>query len=459
MLPRILTYLLESRLRYLFLAAGITLAFAKLLTETNAAPGAWAPDLLLYQDWIHKATASGPGLSYDWVYPYLAALPMRMSVLVIDVLSTTPRIGNLPNVHAALAWFPLFATLTLLAILILLITTRGHRRAFAAAWLWIGFMLALGPISWTRIDVIATALAAMSVGLLAAPTYRKTLSPTTQRVLLIAAVVLAVVGAWIKIWPVALVLTLAVVTPPNFTIRLSRTITLITAAATNLAIIAAGILAGGSLQHMLSFVTTQNDRGLQLEGVFSSPWLAGAVSNQPGFSIYLNEAISTYEVKGPGSSSILALLSPLLLLTILLIAALAVRADRRQHPDLFTWVFLATTTSLIVFNKVGSPQFVSWLAVPLLAGILLSSSRWLTPGVTIFLIAELTRYSMQYFYLTYNQPLAAALTITRNILEIVLLIYALTRIIKPGLPDKQKGTLPQEDAFPVESGQSVPQPR
>ena len=49
-----------------------------------------------------------------------------------------------------------------------------------------------------------------------------------------------------------------------------------------------------------------------------------------------------------------------------------------QNPGtlaIFPPLALALVTAFIVFNKVGSPQYLTWIAVPLVAGLVLTRRR------------------------------------------------------------------------------------
>ena len=86
-------------------------------------------------------------------------------------------------------------------------------------------------------------------------------------------------------------------------------------------------------------------------------------------------AILTYQLRGPGSVIAAAIMTPLLAIVV----GRAARRRRSRDPARDRGpaaccppLALAITTALILFNKVGSPQFVTWLAVPIVFGLVAS---------------------------------------------------------------------------------------
>jgi len=129
-------------------------------------------------------------------------------------------------------------------------------------------------------------------------------------------------------------------------------------------------------------------------------------------------------------------MSPLLALVALGIALLGVRAVRKgaRPGDLFPPLALALTTTFIAVNKVGSPQYIAWLAVPIVLGIATSAAgngrSFRTPAILGLAIAGLTQVIYPYFYhwlISLDPIMISALTV-RNILEFVLLGWAIVAV-------------------------------
>ena len=121
----------------------------------------------------------------------------------------------------------------------------------------------------------------------------------------------------------------------------------------------------------------------------------------------------------------------------LALAAVAVllvglRAQRRgvEIVRLFPTVVLALVLVLILVNKVGSPQFSTWLAAPIILGLVLEARAWWLPAGIALAIAALTQIVYPFFYdsLLAADPLLVSVLTLRNLLEVVLLGWALHRL-------------------------------
>lgn len=87
------------------------------------------------------------------------------------------------------------------------------------------------------------------------------------------------------------------------------------------------------------------------------------------------------------------------------------------------------TTVLIVFNKVGSPQFMIWLAPVIVAGLVYDWKRWRTPAALLMGIAVVTFFIYPLFYtpLIHANPIMAGVLSIRNILLVLLLAWSVKR--------------------------------
>jgi len=98
----------------------------------------------------------------------------------------------------------------------------------------------------------------------------------------------------------------------------------------------------------------------------------------------------------------------------------------------FGYALLAVVALLISVNKVGSPQFVSWLAVPLVAMVLVNGQRSTTVMVSLIgSIATLTHVIYPYVYFAFLElrTIPLVLITIRNLGEIALLIAALVALV------------------------------
>ena len=186
---------------------------------------------------------------------------------------------------------------------------------------------------------------------------------------------------------------------------------------------------------------------MQVESPVATLWLWQALAGVPGAQVYYDNEILTYQVQGPGIEVAAALMTPLLGLAVLVVALLGVRATREgaSAGDLFPPLALALVTTLIAVNKVGSPQFIGWLAVPVVLGLATSASghgrSFRFPASLALVIAALTQALYPYLYLEllYLNPLLLSVLTVRNILEFVLLGWAVLAVVRaplqPGADD------------------------
>lgn len=363
--------------------------------------------VLVYQPWSAAALSGGSvvGITEPWVYPQLALLPMLLTQLF-----AWPLTGAVGVTGAYLiGWAALVTALDAVAFG-LLVGRTGSLSRRSAGWFWTAALLLLGPIAMYRIDAITVPMAVIGGFWLVR-------RPGVATVLLTAA-------AWIKIWPGALVLAAIVAAQ-------SRMRVLLTAVATT-AIVVVVLFLLGSDQHLFGFLTEQTGRGLQIEAVAATPfmWMAhfGAASIDYSFDIL------TFQIGAPGVDVLSALLTPLMVLAMLAIAVVgAVKVMRgASFPRLFPPLALAAVLVLIVMNKVGSPQFQTWLIAPVILWIIFDRTRSGMPAGIVLVLSGLT---CLIYPLTYDGVLRAELlpilVLTgRNLLLVVLLAVAVRALLR-----------------------------
>lgn len=389
------------------------------------APGLPLGDVtLVYKFWMEQAFLHNfwVGIDTVWVYPILALLPM-MAAWVFG-----------PDQYGA-TWLTLVMLLNAGAFGVL--TGWGRRPdRIATGWWWIAFLVLLGPIALGRIDAVTVPIALIGVLIIGT-------RPLWASVLL-------TVGAWIKIWPAALLLAAV--------IAVRERLRLVAGAALTTAVVLVAVLLIGGSGSVFSFITEQTGRGLQVEAPISTIWMWMARMGVPGAHLYYDTGILTYQVEGPGSAAAATLTTPLLALAVAVIAGLAWWSLWRGAltGDLFPPVALALVTALIAFNKVGSPQFVVWLSVPIILGMVTSAAGWgrsfRTPAILGLVIAALTQLFYPYLYgwlLSLDVLMLSVLT-ARNVLYFVLLGWAVHAIV----------TAPRwaDLGEPVDTGDEAPWP-
>jgi hypothetical protein len=371
-----------NRARAVAVWATFGLVHAVLIMENLFAPNGPLGDVqVTYPAWWIDALISGdyPGLTAPGVYPFLALVPIAIA---------TEGVG---------AWFVLVVIVDAVALAFV------ARRSLTAAFVWLAFQLALGPIALGRIDAVTVALAIIAVTILER-------SPRVSGVLV-------AVATWVKVWPVAV--GLAVMRSARFASFATWSI----GTATALAV--AGIVVGDHFS-VFSFLSQQQGRGIQVEAVAAVPWLWDAWAAGQSVVTYSAD-IHTFEIVGPGTSLVAQVLTVAQVVALLAVG-LALVANRRSATIAsasFGYSLLVLVSLLVTTNKVGSPQFVSWFAVPLVAMVLVNASRATTVLVALIgSVAVLTHviYPYAYFAFLELRTVPLVLVTVRNLTEIALLV-------------------------------------
>ena len=392
---------------------------------------------LVYKHWTDQALIADYWVGIDavFVYPLLALAPM---------LAAT-ALG--PSLYAT-SWLLIVTLLNAVGFAAVTGIPRSANRA-GVAWWWLAFLVLLGPIALVRIDSITVPLAVVGVLLLA----------TRPR----AAALVLTIATWIKVWPAALIGAVVIASR-------QRGVVAATAAATSAAIVALA-LAFGSGGNVLSFITQQTGRGLQVEAPVTTLWLWLAALGVPDTFVYYDTEILTFQVQGGSVALVAAVMTPLLALAALAVVALGLRAVLRgaEAGELLPPLALALVTTLIAFNKVGSPQFIGWLAVPVVWGLAAAAAGhgrgFRAPAAIVLVLAALTQTVYPYLYdrlLGLDPGLLVVLT-ARNLLLFVLLGWAVRAVIVLGRHDgrdrRDNGGGHSDVASPVEPEAPSPSPR
>lgn len=352
----------------------------------------WVERGLLGNEWV--------GIDTSWVYPLLALVPMLAAY----------AFG--PDLYGS-TWLTIVMMLNAGA-LVAIIGVQERARHAAIAWWWMLYLVLLGPIALGRIDAITVPVALVAVMLIAD-------HPTWGGALL-------AVGAWIKVWPVGVLLAALIA------LR-DRGAVLAATVGTSMVVVAAGLALGGA-SALLTPITEQTGRGLQVEAPISTVWLWAAAAGQWSAQVYYDQGILTWQVDGDGSAQAAAAMTPLLALAVAVIAGLGLLAVRRGVDEvvLFPVLALALVMALITVNKVGSPQFATWIAVPVILGLAWQRRGGVSfrvPAMLALLIAALTQVVYPVLYanlLSLELGMLIVLT-ARNLLYVVLLGWAIGQLV------------------------------
>ena len=360
---------------------------------------------ITYKRWIETGHTDGfwVGMDSDWVYPILAIVPMAAAAL-----------GGVGSIGTG--WLLLVIVLDAVACAFL---WRFRGLGVRVVWWWLAFLLTLGPIGLGRIDTVATVLALVGVAFVAS-------RPAVASALFTA-------GAWTKVWPAALVAVLLLLR------RGHRRGVLAGALVLTALIVLVDVLYGGAA-HLLSFVGQQTGRALQIEAPLATPFMWAAAFGAPGAAVYYNQQILTFEVSGAGTHAAAAVSTPLMAVVVVagvLLALWAVHrgAHRTEAAPLLALLFVA---ALIATNKVGSPQYIGWFAVPIVWGLVAgrpSARRFLPIAVAALPMALLTQVIYPGFYdqvLTVQPWILVVLTL-RNALEVGILVWSVVALVRLGV--------------------------
>lgn len=388
--------------------AGLWVAFAivhaALVWLNLEGPGYPLGDVTaVYRIWAENAAAGvvRMGIDVPWVYPILAFAPMTVSLAF-----GSEWFGQ--------TWLGLVVLLDAVAFSVLLGDRRLSRTRRFAAWWWVAFLALLGPIALGRIDAITVPFAL--TGLLWAAGRPR------------VAAALLTVAAWIKVWPAALVVALVVAS------RSRRDIVTVTVALT------AGILGvsliAGSGANAVGFVAEQAGRGLQIEAPLALAWLWQMVTGSDMVRIVYDRDILTFQISGPGADAAAALTTPIMAIGVLALLAIGVRAVRRGATlaALLAPLALSFVVVLMLANKVGSPQFVTWLAAPVVLGLVLGPRRFAVPAALTATIAGFTHIIYPYWYgwLLVANPAFVFLLTMKSALLVALLVWSVRAVWREG---------------------------
>ncbi len=356
---------------------------------------------LVYEPWTLQALSGAgiPGVDFTWIYPHLALVPLVLTQGLEWIAGYT------------VAW-AIIVTLCDAAAFAVLVGNGRSRGRLLAGWFWLVFILLLGPVGMYRLDGVTVPLAiAGCLWLVGRPW--------------LASALLAI-ATWIKVWPAAL-LAAAV-------IAVRQRLFLIGGALAVSAITLVAVAFAGGARHALGFVTEQTGRGLQVEAPVSGFYLWGTVLGLDGFSVYYDTDLLTYQVTGSHLDAVIAVMTPLLIVGMLALAALgAFKAWRgATYVRLFPPLALSLVLGFIVLNKVGSPQYLTWIIAPLTLGLVLDRRRWWAPALVGLVAALLTQivYPITYGGVIGAEILAVTGLTLRNLLLVALWVWTIACLVR-----------------------------
>ncbi|MCL2463517.1 MAG: hypothetical protein FWF28_00385, partial [Micrococcales bacterium] len=216
--------------------------------------------------------------------------------------------------------------------------------------------------------------------------------------------------------------------------------TVLVPAAVTTAVVVGIVVGLGGGANVLSFLTEQDSRGLQIESIWSTPWLlVGLFSTS--VTRFLDQTLNTWEITGPGTSVAANALGVLFDVAILAVVALVwwrrVRLGARLWEDatarheLLVRGALVMTLAMLACNKVLSPQYITWLAGPVAVAIAAGLPGWTRTRSGVLMVAGATQLVFPCFY---NQITSGGAAVTlvlaaRNAALVVLLVWSVAALL------------------------------
>jgi hypothetical protein len=309
-----------------------------------------------------------------------------------------------------------FALVTDIAFGLLLAHVAGPTRR-PAVLVWLAAVPLLGATAYARFDLVPGILA--GVGLL--------LLGQAPRV----AAGAAAVATGLKLWPALLLPALAAPT------RSRRGVLFV--------VVSVGVLLAGTSvalagwARLVSPLTWQADRGLQVEGVLATPAMVGWALAPEHFAVAYGP-FNAFEVTGPGVDALTAasgLLSVLLVPALGLLWLRAWRQGTAVRADDVAWLALAAVAVFMVTSKVLSPQYLLWLLPAAAAALaVVDQPRRLRRWSVVLLVATgLTQvvFPIGYAGIVEPQPWSPWVVLVlavRNLLLVWLLVDAVAEVLR-----------------------------
>lgn len=427
---------------------------------------------VVYASWMQSAGQGNiPGIHTAFIYPVLALLPMYLAAVL--------AFGG----SYLLGWMTLVLLLNCVALgFILHFDTKGQGRVWnqprqvqlMTGWWWCAFCVLLGPVAYGRIDGVTVPLVVVAFLLLSrfvrvcglkgkscARGESGADGRTLQkgRILQIGVIgVLLSLASWIKIWPVASFW------PALAFLRRGkdRFFFALVWVLFSCVVVVLGLLLSGGGTSVLSFLAGQNNRGLQVESV-AAGFFALLMSFGLPYEVLFDFQILTQQIWGPGVREVTGFLGILMIIFVVFLAFRIIRQMRVAPISAadFAIFSLSFVLVLIVFNKVGSPQFMLWLAAPVILGLLVSWRVFVPISFICLAVAALTHLIYPWFYWQVVFGLFAGTVplFLRNMLLLLLLLWCLQKTVqitnlKPGNAGRLEGGLKESGLKESERSES-----
>ena len=213
-----------------------------------------------------------------------------------------------------------------------------------------------------------------------------------------------------------------------------RGATLATVVVTGTALLV-GSLALAGWSRLVSPLTYQSHRGLQIESVAATPAMVARLAHPHRWRVFFS-VHHAYEIVGPGTRWLTegsTLATGVFVLLLLVAWGLAFRRSGvlPASPEAFVWVSLAAITGFVVTGMVFSPQYLLWILPAAAAGLVVVERRhrlmsWTVVGLVACGLTQLI-FPLEYHHLLRvhaGSGVAVGLLVLRNLLVALLAVAA-----------------------------------
>ena len=220
------------------------------------------------------------------------------------------------------------------------------RRHDSAVDFWLIFVPLIGPLAYLRFDMLPAVLAGGAL-------------LTARRKPWVTGA-LTGLGAAIKLWPALLI-------GAFMSYRSDRRPAGFAFVVVGFGLAVISLIFGG-WSRLISPLTWQSDRGLQIESIWATPLMLARAA-RPGHWIVDMSQYQAYEIFGPGVDIWVMISSLATVLGLAMIILLTIRAFRHDGstPAAIGFVVLATVAIMTITNKTLSPQYLLWVGGPMAA--------------------------------------------------------------------------------------------
>jgi hypothetical protein len=306
------------------------------------------------------------------------------------------------------------------------------RRHDTAIDFWLIFVPLIGPLCYLRFDMLPAVLAG---GALLAARRKPWITGA-----------LTGLGAAIKLWPALLI-------GAFMSYRADRRPAGIAFVAVGFGLAVISLIVGG-WSRLISPLTWQSERGLQIESIWATPlMLARAV--RPDHWIVDMSRYQAYEIFGAGVDAWVLISNIATVLGLALIILLTIRAFRQDGstPVAIGFVVVAIVAIMTITNKTLSPQYLLWLGGPMAAILALRphATQDEQPAINriagqLLILALLTQLVYPLFYDAYlgrhGHAMIILATIVTAIRNLALLVFTVEacwlawRMLAVSVPDR-----------------------